>query len=1242
MPAGEPPPANATDLVYAQAFAGFFDAEWYRARYPDIAGAGLDPLDHFVRHGVAEGRDPNQWFDNAWYREHYPDVAASGINPLLHYLQVGGIEGRNPHPHFDALWYVQQHPEAAPNPLLHHVRVGRRAGWATEKPLDIADYLPSVGRRPSAPGDVAVDVVVPVYKGLEQTRRCLQSVLADPDRFASRIIVVDDRSPEPRLSAYLDRLAARGTITLVRNRRNLGFVASVNRGMQAAGRHDVVLLNSDTEVPAGWLRRLTAQAYARLRIASVSPFSNNATICSCPRDAGGPIPFGMSLREADDLCAEVNAGRSVPVPTTVGFCMYIRREALDAVGGFDEKEFGRGYGEENDFCMRAAQAGWEHRLACDLFVYHEGSVSFGPNAGELAQGGFERVSTRYPDYPRIVARHVALDAVGSCRFAVTLSVMARSPLPKLLMVMHDLGGGVKRHADRLIETLDGKAHCLLLAASGRGTTLSVPTLPGHPTLTLPADRIDDLVQLLSYARVGRVHIHHLMGVDMDIRALVHRLRVPFDVTVHDYFALCPQVNMLPWPDQPYCGEPAPSVCNACIADRPSHGARDILSWRREQFWQFLEADRVLCPSDDTVARLRRHGLGEQAVFAPHEAVQPASSRVSAPPLRRGGRMRVGLLGVLANHKGALTAASVAEAADPDRLLFRLVGHTEDDFPADAAHLLHATGPYEDADLPGLIATAQPHVIWFPARWPETFSYTLSAALAAGLPIVAARIGAFPERLAGRPLTWLVDPDATAAEWLAVFEQVRTALGSRRSVASALNAGSAGQCPPGEQGEERPSTLKLRKPGRPESSDGETLPALDGQQSRIRPAAAVGDPVGSLTARPWAGNPAPAFYPGGYLLPAGSGSRGTLTDLRRPGRTAVVVVPERLDNGALSPCAYIRLLQPLDHPDTGAGLDLVIADAAEALCYKADLIITQRYGVPGEEAADALAAHARATEAALVYDLDDDLLNVPLTHADAVELRPKARVVLRMLRQATQVWVSTPELAAAIAYVRDDAVIVPNALDERLWVAPAAAPRGPGSPLRILYMGTATHGADFALIQPGLARLKEEFGDRVSVDMLGVTSAGDLPSWIRRLGMTAAGYACYPGFVNWIIQQPAWDVGLAPLADTAFNRSKSMIKTLDYGALGLPVLASDTPAYRGSLADGWGGQLVTNDPHAWYAALSWLRRDPAALRRLAKGAGEAFAASGTLASQAEARRAAIRTALAARAPAPVVRRRRAVR
>jgi glycosyltransferase involved in cell wall biosynthesis len=428
-------------------------------------------------------------------------------------------------------------------------------------------------------------------------------------------------------------------------------------------------------------------------------------------------------------------------------------------------------------------------------------------------------------------------------------------------------------------------------------------------------------------------------------------------------------------------------------------------------------------------------------------------------------------------------------------------------------------------------------------------------------VVATSIGSFVERLAGRPLTWLVDPRAPAGEWLRIFERVRETLA-------------------------RPQAWKPDPP---------------------RPAVAD-------------------FYAERYLTPRTVRRAGGLVDLRREGRTSIVVIPERLENGALSPCAYIRLLQPLDHPIIGEGFDLAMADVEEAQDYHTDIVVTQRYAVPNVAAADALAAHCRRTGAALIYDLDDDLLHIPREHPDAAELRPQTKVVQRMLRHANAVWVSTPALAESVAPLRRDSRVVPNGLDERLWAdQPLGVSAGRtvrGGSVRILCMGTGTHQADFGIIEPALARLKDVFGRHVTIDMIGVTTRTDLPDWVNRPAMPMNASMSYPGFVNWITQQPAWDIGLAPLADTAFNRCKSAIKTLDYAALGMAVVASDIGVYRGSLADGRGGLLVSNEPKDWFAALCRLLRDDTLRRTLAAGALEAFRAGGTLASQAVARRSAL--------------------
>ncbi len=340
---------------------------------------------------------------------------------------------------------------------------------------------------------------------------------------------------------------------------------------------------------------------------------------------------------------------------------------------------------------------------------------------------------------------------------------------------------------------------------------------------------------------------------------------------------------------------------------------------------------------------------------------------------------------------------------------------------------------------------------------------------------------------------------------------------------------------------------------------------------------------------------------------------------------MVVVPERYETtGVPTPCAYIRLLQPLHHPLAAAGLEVTVARPEEALDLRADILLTQRHAIPDLAAAEALARHCRKSGMTLVYDLDDDLLHIPPDHADAAELHGRTAVVRELLARANAVWVSTPGLARRIAGARADARVVPNGLDELLWFPDGQPPkRLRQGPVRILFMGTATHDGDFALIEPALARLHAAFGARIAFDMVGVTTRDDLPGWVNRMAPDAVAGQSYPGFVNWITQLSAWDIGIAPLVDTPFNRAKSAIKTLDYAALGAAVLASDVPAYRGSLAGAGGGKLVANTEAAWLDTLDHLIRHARLRRDLAAGALAALRDSGTLAAQASGRLAAFR-------------------
>ena len=116
--------------------------------------------------------------------------------------------------------------------------------------------------------------------------------------------------------------------------------------------------------------------------------------------------------------------------------MYIRRDCLTQTGLFDVEHFGKGYGEENDFCMRAHHLGWRHLLALDTFVLHTGGVSFGESKTPREQAAYQTLLQLHPEYDAQVQAHLKANPAQAARNAIDKARLRQHPLPRILMVLH--------------------------------------------------------------------------------------------------------------------------------------------------------------------------------------------------------------------------------------------------------------------------------------------------------------------------------------------------------------------------------------------------------------------------------------------------------------------------------------------------------------------------------------------------------------------------------------------------------------------------------------------------------------------------------------------------------------------------------------------------------------------------------------------------------------------------------------
>jgi glycosyltransferase involved in cell wall biosynthesis/CTP:molybdopterin cytidylyltransferase MocA len=674
--------------------------------------------------------------------------------------------------------------------------------------------------RPPGP----VDVVVPVYGAAAELDACLGSVLAHTnlniDLARHRLVLVVDGPQQAAVEEVLARVGPKN-ILLLRNPERRGFVASANRGMATSDR-DVVLLNSDTRVVARWLDNLQEAAYSAPEIATVTPFSNDATICSLPRWlAANALPAGWDL-DAFAALVERAAARERPrLPTGVGVCLYIKRKVLDLLGPFDEAHFGLGYGEESEFCTRALKAGFAHVLDDATFILHAGSASFGPKRKARVRAAHRVLRRLHPEYLPTVARFLREDPLRLARERVLAALRederGKGPRPvrpspagprRVLHLVHGwppwspagtevyARGLVLRQAGvrevtvyaRIADPRRRRGEALELLDGGARVRLTVNNFTQRDPFSRNAfhDRrlAADFGSLLAEVRPDLLHVHHLAGHAADLPLLAARRGVPYLYQVQDWWAPCARANLFDAARR-LCAGPEPAKCTRCLPLTglpPAPLANRALYRHRARLLQrvLAGAEALVMGSRAIVESYRDLGwlpAGVPVHVLPYGVELPEGSGgevcTDRPP---GSPLRLGYIGSLLPHKGVHLAVAAMAGIDPSLALLRVWGDPAAD-PGYVAELrrlagranVRFEGRFPEAEKSEVFAGLD--VLLVPSLGLESFGLVAREALAHGVPVVASRRGALRELFEGGGESasgTLFDPDdpGALAGWMA--------------------------------------------------------------------------------------------------------------------------------------------------------------------------------------------------------------------------------------------------------------------------------------------------------------------------------------------------------------------------------------------------------------------------------------------------------------------------------------------
>lgn len=464
-----------------------------------------------------------------------------------------------------------------------------------------------------------VDIIIPIYNAFEDLQVCLQSIYKYTNLEENRLILINDNSPDERIKPYLDN-QQRKNVIVIHNESNKGFSNNINTGMVQSQENDMILLNSDTIVTHNWVEKMVACAYSDVSIGTVTPLSNNATLCSVPNFCEeNTLPEGMSVEQMAAIVEGCSMKKYPRITVAHGFCMLVKREVILAIGYFDAETFGRGYGEENDFCNRAEQMGYIHVMCDDTYIYHSGTKSFVSKEKEAYIREHDKIlHERYPEQMHNNAVHCRDNPNGWVGNNIAYHMDIWNGKKNVLYLLQsdfkegadDNVGGTQLHVKHLALGLREQMN-VFVAARDRDF-LQVTAYVGEKEHTFrfyigqkepfPVFRSRELSklfhQILAGFRIDLVHVHHTATTSLDIYYEADKLGIPLVYTAHDFYYVCPNVKMLNDEGKLCVGKENPD-CAKCLKNKLGiYEKNDYLAGWRKRHGEVLKLCKaVITPSE---------------------------------------------------------------------------------------------------------------------------------------------------------------------------------------------------------------------------------------------------------------------------------------------------------------------------------------------------------------------------------------------------------------------------------------------------------------------------------------------------------------------------------------------------------------------------------------------------------------------------------------------------------------------
>lgn len=632
----------------------------------------------------------------------------------------------------------------------------------------------------------SIDIIIPIYNAYEYTSECIKSILKHTDLNQHTLVLINDKSPDEKIMPMLKKYVENNTdknIVLLDNEENLGFVGTVNRGMQYS-KNDVILLNSDTEVTKNWIEKIEKCAYSNEYIATVTPLTNNGTICSVPNfGVDNELPSNMTLGEYAEMIERVSKNRYPQLTTGNGYCLFIKRKAIEEIGLFDIDTFGKGYGEENDFCYRALDLGYTNVLCDNTFIYHKGTQSFTKENAtasrmELIEEHMKLLRGKHPIYVERTDLFIANNPLSDIQENIKMNIELFQKKKTLYLVNEweedmEMTGGTSLHIkDIILSNQENNIASFVLAPDKCDLQRFKLYLYTKNYAKEIANFKTDLGQygLINYTNQSYkkmietlfdtfqfdiLHVHHFLFQTFDVIDVAKEKNIYSIITLHDLYMSCPSINMVY--EEKYCENNPDRDCKKCLHARYGVNADILENWRNTCKDVLEKFDKILVPSENTKKQFEKV-YPELTIEVVEHGTEQIEIKRAQEEEKEKNTFDVAFVGAMAPHKGSNILKQLIKENKNTNIRIHLIGKSEDTDLIYSKENYKFHGTYTRGELPRLLVENQIDLVCILATWPETYSYTLTETYMAKVPVLTFDIGAVADRIKKDKLGYVIPFD----------------------------------------------------------------------------------------------------------------------------------------------------------------------------------------------------------------------------------------------------------------------------------------------------------------------------------------------------------------------------------------------------------------------------------------------------------------------------------------------------